>query len=339
MRVREIGAGGPSVAVVGCGDVSLARAARRGLDSSEVTRALHAAIEFGIGLIDIADDPDSVKLVGDAVRVLRARDRVVVATKVTPRTHGTWADALAQALPAHHVVERVDSALRASRLDAIGLAQLPLAPEFRDGTAWAELVGACAQLVRDGKVLRWGAIIDDVDDAAAAAKLADGDWLASAQVSFSACARGAGALIDLLAARGVAVIARRVIAGGALAGTIGPTVKLPLGDDRRALDDAELVRIAVGAAELAALVSHEPPAARSCTQARARLDTIRARRPEVVECTTLADLALRYAIDRAGVTCALVRLHRHEHVLDAAAAAGAAPLSASLMRRLEALDI
>jgi len=340
MRVREIGAGGASVAVVGCGDVSLARAAARGLDSSEVERALSTAIELGVGLIDVAADADTLKLVGNTVRRLRARDRVVVATRVPPRTAGTWADALSQALPTHHVVEQVDAALRASRLDVIGLAQLPLAPEFRDArVAWPELLGTCAQLVHDGKVQRWGAIIEEVADADAAEKLADGDWLASAQVTFSVCTREAGVLIDRFAARKVSVLARRVLAGGALAGELGPGVKLTLRDDRRALDDAALVKIAVGAAELAALVSHVPPAARSCVPARARLDTIAARRPAAVECATLAELALRYAIDRAGVTCALVRLHRHAHVLPAVAAAVAAPLSTELKKRLDDVDI
>ncbi len=339
MRMREIGVGGPSVAVVGCGDVSLARAAARGLDSSEVKRALGAAIELGVGLVDVAEDADTLKLVGDAIRSQRARDRVVVATRVPPRTKGTWADALSQALPVHHVVEQVDAALRASKLDAIGLAQLPLWPEFRDSTAWAELQGICAQLVRDGKVQRWGAIVEEVDAPDAAEKLADDHWLACVQVTFSACAREAGPLIDRLAKRGVSVLARRVLAGGTLAGAIGPGAKLSLRDDRGELEPAELVRIAVGAAELAALVSHEPAVARSCVQARARLDTVKTRRPDAIESATIADLALRYAIDRPGITCALVRLHRHEHVLGAMTAAGADSLSPELMKRLGALDI
>jgi aryl-alcohol dehydrogenase-like predicted oxidoreductase len=363
MRMRELGTGGPRVAVVGCGEVSLARAAARGLDSSEVTRALAAALELGIDLVDVAHDAhgDSARLVGEVVRAQRARDRAVVCTRVVrardEASAAPWVgpsgggpqvrrdlvtvDELHRALPPHHVVACVDAALRASKLDAIAIAQLELVPADRAAkTAWDELGGACADLVREGKVLRWGAVVGDLGDAAApVAALADGGWLATAQVTFSACARGAASAIDALAARGVAVLARRVLAGGALAGELGPGGKLALRDDRRALADADLERIAIGAAELAALVSHEPAVAGACDAARARLATARARRPPHVECATLAELALRYAIDRPGIACALVGLHRHAHVLEAVAAAAAAPLSPDLMIRLDQLDI
>ena len=48
MRVRSLGTDGPKVAAVGLGDVSLARAAARGVDAGEVERALHEAIGGGI---------------------------------------------------------------------------------------------------------------------------------------------------------------------------------------------------------------------------------------------------------------------------------------------------
>ncbi|HEX7841123.1 MAG TPA: hypothetical protein VF469_26780, partial [Kofleriaceae bacterium] len=56
-------------------------------------------------------------------------------------------------------------------------------------------------------------------------------------------------------------------------------------------------------------------------------------RPEHLECADVAELALRFAIDRAGI--ALPRLHRREHLLAGIAAAAAPPLSADLAARIE----
>ncbi len=126
------------------------------------------------------------------------------------------------------------------------------------------------------------------------------------------------------------ILARRPLAGGALAGMLGPGVRLALNDDRQSLDEAALERIAVLAARLAPLVEREPPAARSCVPARATLE--RGRRPEGVEALTLAELALRFVLDRGAV--ALPRLHRAERIPEAIAAASAPPLSQALLDRL-----
>jgi hypothetical protein len=58
-----------------------------------------------------------------------------------------------------------------------------------------------------------------------------------------------------------------------------------------------------------------------------------------VECSDVAELALRWAIDRVpGGGIALPRLHRG-HVAAAVAAASAPPLSRDLLARLADLDI
>jgi diketogulonate reductase-like aldo/keto reductase len=97
-------------------------------------------------------------------------------------------------------------------------------------------------------------------------------------------------------------------------------VKLLRGDDRSELP---LEKLAVGAAKLAAFVKREPPAARSCDAAREQLE--KNVRPPHLEVMTVAELALRWVIDRGAI--ALPRLHRREHVAEALAAAAAPPLS------------
>jgi aryl-alcohol dehydrogenase-like predicted oxidoreductase len=310
--VRRVTLGDVSVAAIGLGDVCLARSAARRVDHGEVARTLHAALGAGLDLVDTS--PDAEQLVGDAVRELHLRDRVIVATRIP--AIGTR-DVLSDRLPARYVQDKVERTLRAAHLDAIPLAQLPVRAFWRASSAWPELAGTCARLVREGKVLRWGAITDTIEDDTA--QLADEPWLVSLSVPFSLCARAAE---PLLGGR-LAVLARQPLAGGALAGTIGPGVRLSPDDDRLELDDGELTRIAAGVAKLARFVKHVPPAARSCDPAKAQLEQ-NPRLPHL-EADTIADLALRAVIDRGAI--ALPRIHRHPHVIAALLAGSAPPLS------------
>jgi aryl-alcohol dehydrogenase-like predicted oxidoreductase len=395
VRARRIG--DATVTAIGSGDVSLATSASRGVAARDLEHAIHDAITFGITLFDVASHADSERLVGLAVREHRVRDRVVVATRVAiladrpelPRDHPRR-DALPERLPPAYVQHCVEASLRATQLDALPLVQLALRPAWLASSAWPELVGTCARLVREGKVRAWAALVDDpaellapppadhrparsmtpapmtpttpVDRApptssliidlhaaiaseasppiapeppltAGAALIAE-PWLAALSVRFQACDRRAESVFAAAAKRepALAILARQPLAGGALAGQLAPGVRLTPRDDRNELDDAALTRIAVAAARLSALVKHAPPAARSCEAARAAAE--RAGRPDQVECGDLAELALRFAIDRAGI--ALPRLHRREHLLSAITAAAAPPLSAELAARIEA---
>ena len=361
MRVRSLGPDGPEVPTVGAGDVSLARSAARAVDAGEVRRALEAALEGGLSLVDVAGEDDSERLVGEVVRALRLRDRAIVACR------GPAAGSPAELLRV--VQARVEASLRATRLDAIPLVLLDLDVDWLTSSAWPELRAVCARLVREGKVLRWGARLDDgfeaetveapppapaappvprsagglllvstLDDALAvaadrppppppapkglprAAALLAETWLVALSVPLSLCERAAEGLVAPATEKHVAILARRPLAGGALAGHLGPGVKLPQSDDRRAVD---LERIAVAVAKLARFVKQEPPAARSCEAAQAQLE--HNPRSEPRECTSLAELALRAVIDRGAV--ALPRLHRRELVADAILAGSAARLS------------
>ena len=317
---------------IGGGDLCLATSASRGVAAGDVERALHEAIAFGITLIDVAGDADSEKLAGSGVRAQRARDRVVVATRVPILAELPGApkrDVLRERLPVAYVRDRIEASLRATRLEVLPLAQLPVRPAWVASRAWPELAGTCARLIQEGKVLAWGAMLDDPGDEAAPALAAE-PWLAALSVVYHLYERRAEPLFAAAAQRELAILARQPLAGGALAGGLGPGVHLPPRDDRHALDDAALERIAVAAARLAALVKHAPPAVRSCAPARQVAE--RAARPDHIECNDVAELALRFVIDRAGV--ALPRLHRREHLLPGIAAAAAPPLSEALVARI-----
>ncbi len=237
MRQHRIGE--RTVTRVGCGDVRLATATARNVDAREVERAVHRALELGITLIDVADEEAAERLCGDAVRALRLRDTVVVACRMpelAPRAGAPRRDVLPERLPIAYVQQRIEASLRATRLEALPLAQLPLRAAWRASSAWPELAGLCARLAREGKVLAWGALCagDDADDPAELAELAAEPWLAALSIPYSLCERRAEAVLS----GGKPVLARRPLAGGALAGTRGPGVKRALHDDRPTRDVA-----------------------------------------------------------------------------------------------------
>lgn len=323
--MRTLPIGERTVTAVGCGDVRLETAAARGVDAREVERAVSYALERGVTFIDAADEEAAERLCGDAVRALRLRDRATIACRVppvAPRPGAPARDVLPERLPAAYVQQRIEASLRATRLDVLPLVWLPLQAAWRASSAWPDLAGACARLVREGKVMHWGAFVD--------AELGDEPWLAALAVPYSLLERPSFE-------SKLPLVARRPLAGGVLAGVIGPGVRLAPRDDRRApdgsLDEAALERSAIAAAKLAPLVEHVPPAARSCDAARALVE--RGRRPPHVEALTAAELALRYVIDRGAI--ALPRLHHREHIDEAIIAATAPPISSTLRDRLDEL--
>lgn len=302
--------------------MSLALAAARNIDAGEVGLALHHALALGISLVEVAPEEDAERLVGDAVRSLRLRDTTVIATHVplvAERPGGPpKRDLLPERLPARYLVERVEASLRATRLEVLPLVIVPVHSVWLTSPAWPEILGTLARLAREGKALQFARLPDEPTPDKSGVE----PFVATAG-TLNLCERRTG--IQL---------ARHPLAGGALAGHLGPGVALALRDDRRALDAATLERIALTLAHLAPLVRHEPAAARSCDAARKILE--RGRRPDHVEAASVADLALRWVIDRDAI--ALPRLHRREHVEPAIAAAAAPPLSPELHEALELLD-
>ena len=80
MRTRRLG--NYTVTAIGGGDLCLATSAARGVRAGDVERVLHEAIAIGVTLFDVAADADSEKLAGAGVRAQRARDRIVIATRI-----------------------------------------------------------------------------------------------------------------------------------------------------------------------------------------------------------------------------------------------------------------
>ncbi len=321
-----------TVTVVGLGTRGLA-GGMRDLDLGAAARVVPAAIDAGVTLVDAAPGwGESLRVTGEAVRALRARDRVCVACLVPA---ATASPAVARAQPPGYVQRVVEDALRASRLDAVPLAWLGgWRDAWLDDRAWPELHGTLLRLVREGKVLSWGVVAPDGAPRDAMRAVAE-PWVAAVSVRASLFDRTAAeALAPAAQAAGVALVAREPLAGGALGGDVGPGVRWPPGDERAAWSPARLAAIVPDLARLAAFVTRSPAAAAATDAGRALLDGLR--RGEDVTCASVAELAVRAVVGAAGVTAAVVGVRRLEHLREAVACADGGALSPRIAAALDA---
>lgn len=339
MITRLISRADRTVTVVGLGTRGLG-GGLRGIEPEDVARVVPAAIELGVTLLDVSPAwAESLKVVGEAVRGMRARDRVCVACAVPPLSaKSSLAGAIAGALPRRariipsppgYVQKTVEDALRALRADALPLAWLGgWRDAWLDERVWPELHGTLMRLVREGKVLAWGVVAPDDAPGDALRGVAE-PWVAAVSARYSLFDRAAAeALLPAAEKAGVAVIAREPLARGALGGEIGPTVRFPPEDERRKWGEARLASIVPDLARLAALVTCTPPAASSTDDGRALLDGMR--RGEDITCASVAELALRYVIDTPGVSAATVGVRTIAHLAAALGAGAGAPLPARI---------
>lgn len=315
--VGELGFGGRSLGP-----------AWRGVEPRAVQRVLCEAIDAGVELVDTSPVwGDSEALVGDAVRSMRARDRVVVATQVPQApARAAWISRdprLQHILPAAWVQESVESSLRATRLEVLPLVQLAAADGWHDdwlgASAWPELRGTMERLVFEGKVLRWGVIAGAAETPSALeiADILDEPVIGTIQLAFDLFDRRAAPLLARAARAKVGVIVRAALGGGALGGELGATTQFPPLDARhQRFDLARRAEIALRIARLATLVGSVPPAATSSNEARAVTEPAARRKPGIddIEIDTVAELALRFLLDRPEIATVLVGMRSPAHL-------------------------
>src|SRR5687767_3594295 len=143
MVTRRISRADRDVTVVGLGTRGLS-GSLRGMEPEDVARVVPAAIEMGVTLVHVSQAwPDAMRATGEAVRALRARDRVCIACSLPPLSaKSSLAGAIAAAAPTSsliipvskpksaalpaaraqppgYVQKTVEDALRALRLDAL----------------------------------------------------------------------------------------------------------------------------------------------------------------------------------------------------------------------------
>lgn len=313
MRTRALGRSGFAVSEIGFGAWGLGGDPWRDMDPRDAQRALFEAVDAGIAFIDTAPSYGaSEMLVGQVVRELRARDRVVVATKVQP-AHGRWlaghAGALARAFPPAYVVHSVEQSLRTLRAEVLHLAQLQVwDDDWLDESAWPALRDTMQRLIKEGKVLRWGVCLPP-GAREAGLRAMDEPLLSTIQVTWNIFEqRCAQSLLPRAQERELGVIARAPLDEGALAGALADMHFQP-GDFRARYfhgdRQAEAARRAEGL--------------RPCLGDEAR---------------TLAELALRFCLSSPAVSTVIPGMRQRKHVHHNMAVSDGRGLSAPLLERL-----
>ena len=345
MLTRRLGRTGYTVHEIGFGAWGLGGGMWRDMEPRDAQRALHLALERGVDFVDTAlvygaENGVSERLVGESLRDLRARDRVVVATKVPP-ANGEWPGdgkkPLHQAFPARHVQQCVEDSLRNLRLEVVPIMQLHV---WHDGwlasSSWPELRGTFERLVREGKVLHWGISVNDhgADDAIA---ILDEPMIETVQVIYNLFDRGPEkALLARARERDVGVIVRCPLDEGALGGDLGAGARFAPGDWRHDYFSGDrLAQLAPRLARLAAVVGTTPPGARSNDAGKQILErSEQERRSGNVEAATVAELALRFTLSRDEVSVVIPGMRTAAHVGENLAVSDGRRLSPALLERL-----
>lgn len=220
MKQRTI-AGCP-VGAIGLGAMPMSLRGRP--DRARAIATIHAALDAGITLIDTADayctsgadTGHNERLVAEALRSRGAhRDAVLVATKgghVRP-DDGSW---ILDGRP-EHLKAACEASLQALDVDVIDLYQLHR-PD--PAVAFADSVGALAELRQEGKVRLVGLSNVDMDQIEEASAIVP---VASVQNQLSPAFRSSGSEVAHCQERGIAFLAWAPLGGTGPAAALGST--------------------------------------------------------------------------------------------------------------------
>ncbi|MCC7274828.1 MAG: aldo/keto reductase [Alphaproteobacteria bacterium] len=324
MEMRAFGRTGMRLSVLGFGCGAVGGLMVRGAPGDQ-ERTVAAALAAGINYFDTAvqyGDGASERNLGRILRALGARD-AVVGTKVRlpAADFGRIADAVAASL---------DGSLRRLQMERVDILHLHNAVTAAGGgdtlavrQVLDEVVPAFEGLRRQGKLRFLG--LTAVGETAALHRVVDSGAFASAQVVYNMLNPSAGDAVPpgypgqdygrLLArteAAGVGVVAIRVLAGGALSGSldrhpIAGAPPAPIGSAATYAADVERAR------RLAALVGDGFAA-------------------------SLTEAATRFAISHPAVGTILVGMATPEQFDNALAAVGKGPLPPAALARLAELQ-
>ncbi len=238
MKQRELGPGGPMVGEIGLGGMYMSITGRP--DEPQAIRAIHAALEAGVTLVDTADvyclDERDVGHNERLVAKAHAGrgERAVVATKGgLRRPGGAWTR---DARPEH-----LRAACHAS-LKALGVAVIELyqlhAPD--GAVPFAESVGALARLRDQGKIKLVGLSNVSAAELAAARRIVP---IATVQNRWNAGHRGPerDGVLAACTAAGVAFLPYSPFGGASGAASLGERTKLAAEAARRGMSPHRLV--------------------------------------------------------------------------------------------------
>ena len=311
MEYRRLGKTGREVSVIGFGAWAIG-GSWGSVDDARSLRALHAAADAGVTLIDTADvygDGRSERLIGRFLRerpgepffvaTKMGRDAPLVMASYTPEAFRRW-------------VDRSRDNLGVDRLDLVQLHCLPTPAYYRP-----DLFAALDELVADGSIAAYGVSVEKVEEGLKAIEF---PGVATVQIIFNIVRqRPAERFLAEAARRDVGVLARVPLASGLLTGKLTRDTAFEATDHRAFNRHGE----EFDAGETFSGVDYET--------GLAFVDELRALVPESA---TMAQLALRWILMHEGVTAAIPGGKTPEQARANAAAAGLPPLPQATMDRI-----
>jgi aryl-alcohol dehydrogenase-like predicted oxidoreductase len=314
LQYRRLGKTGREVSAIGFG--AWAIGADWGIvDDAESLRALHAAADAGVTLIDTADvygDGRSEKVIGQFLRE-RSGERFFVATKMGRRVPLDLAQYTPEAFRAW--VGRSRENLGVDRLDLVQLHCLPTDIYYRP-----EIFAALDELVAAGAIANYGVSVERVEEGL---KAIEYPGVASVQIIFNMLRqRPADHFLSEAKRRDVGVLARVPMASGLLTGKMSKQTAFDAADHRSYNRHGE----AFDVGETFAGVDYE-----------AGLAFVEELRSLVPAGATMAQMALRWILMNDAVTAAIPGARTPEQAKANAAAADLAPLPPAAMEGIARL--
>ena len=314
MQYRRLGKTGREVSAIGFG--AWAIGADWGIvDDAESLRALHAAAEAGVTLIDTADvygDGRSERVIGKFLRE-RSGERFFVATKMGRRVPLDLAQYKPEAFQAW--TDRSRDNLGLDRLDLIQLHCLPTDIYYRP-----EIFAALDELVAAGAIANYGVSVERVEEGL---KAIEYPGVASVQIIFNMLRqRPADHFLAEAKRRDVGVLARVPMASGLLTGKMSKQTAFDASDHRSYNRHGE----AFDVGETFAGVDYD-----------AGLAFVEELRSLVPAGATMAQMALRWILMFDGVTAAIPGAKSPEQAKANAAAADLAAIPPATLERIRVL--
>jgi aryl-alcohol dehydrogenase-like predicted oxidoreductase len=314
LQYRRLGKTGREVSAIGFG--AWAIGADWGIvDDAQSLRALHAAAEAGVTLIDTADvygDGRSEKVIGKFLRE-RSGERFFVATKMGRRVPLDLAQYTPEAFRAW--VDRSRHNLHVDRLDLVQLHCLPTDIYYRP-----EIFAALDELVVSGAIANYGVSVERVEEGL---KAIEYPGVASVQIIFNMLRqRPAAHFLSEAKRRDVGVLARVPMASGLLTGKMSKQTAFDAADHRSYNRHGE----AFDVGETFAGVDYD-----------AGLAFVEELRSLVPAGATMAQMALRWILMFDGVTAAIPGAKSPEQAKANAAAADLAAIPPATLERIRVM--
>jgi aryl-alcohol dehydrogenase-like predicted oxidoreductase len=314
VEYRKFGKTGRTVSAIGFGAWAIG-GSWGNVDDTASMRALHAAADAGVTLIDTADvygDGHSEQLIGRFLRE-RSGESFFVATKMGRSVPLDMAEYTPEAFRGW--VDRSRENLGVDRLDLVQLHCL-----HRDIYYSPETFAALDELVTAGAIANYGVSVEKVEEALKAIEF---PGVASVQIIFNIVRqRPADHFLAEARRRDVGVLARVPLASGLLTGKLSKDSVFDATDHRNFNRHGESFDVG----ETFSGVDYETG-----------LALVEELRSLVPGGATLAQLALRWILMNEGITAAIPGAKTEDQAKANAAAADLAPLPAATMDRIARL--